>query len=113
MFNKELLGLTVALAVLTGCMGFKPAAPPVNQAIAAEGLKRGATWAELDNGRRLLAMRCTNCHSLEPISSRTPSEWCQVVEDMSERSGLSPKETEEITHYLISVRESDSPPRPR
>lgn len=91
---------------MTGCTSFQPAAPVVNQAIVAEGLKHGATLNELQNGRRLLAMRCTNCHSLEPISSRTPSEWREVVADMSERSGLTPKEIDEITNYLIAARES-------
>lgn len=51
-----------------------------------------------------MAMRCTSCHSLEPISEYTPEEWGDIVHDMADRSGLDEQEEKLVANYLKTAR---------
>ncbi len=68
--------------------------------------KRGASAADLEAGRGLLAVRCTGCHSLLPISAYTPAEWTSNVAEMAPRARLTPAETAKVTAYLVAAREA-------
>lgn len=94
--------LLFALA-LSGCGTLETTAPPVT-----ETLSRGAgvSSEELKSGRKLLALRCTSCHSLEPIAKYTPDEWRENVRAMSARAGLSPAEERAVTAYLVAARKA-------
>ena len=66
----------------------------------------GDSFEKLEKGRRLLAMRCTTCHALEPIGNYTAPEWSDIVEDMADRSGLKNEEQQEIQAYLTAARKT-------
>jgi mono/diheme cytochrome c family protein len=66
----------------------------------------GVSVEALETGRRLLAMRCAGCHSLEPVANYTPREWKDNVRDMADRSGLNPEEEQQIVEYLSAARKS-------
>lgn len=51
-----------------------------------------------------MAMRCTSCHSLEPIVKYTAEEWLDIVDDMADRSGLDEIEEAQVANYLKTAR---------
>lgn len=61
---------------------------------------------DLAEGRNLLAIRCTSCHSLMPLSAYTPAQWTANVHKMAARARLTPDEATKVTAYLVAARES-------
>jgi hypothetical protein len=106
MKNGALVGVGVAIFGLVGCATLTPTAPPVSPEMVSVAEKRGASGADLEAGRSLLAVRCTSCHSLLPISAYTPAEWVANVEEMAPRARLSPAESAKVTAYLVAAREA-------
>ncbi len=72
---------------------------------------RGGSAESLETGRRLLAVRCTGCHALEPIADYSVAEWQANVRRMTRRARLSGDEAREITGYLVAARESLANPQ--
>ena len=99
------LFILLPVVVLAGCAGIEAVAPVVRpeMVLAAGG---GVDIETLQEGRRLLANRCTSCHSLEPVAKHTPSEWVEIVHKMSKRSGLSPEEEKKVAAFLVAARSS-------
>lgn len=103
--NWKLLCIVFPLLMLAGCVGIEAVAPVVRPEMArAAGV--GVGLETLQEGRALLANRCTSCHSLEPIAKFNPSEWVDIVHHMSERAGLSPEEEKKVSAYLVAARSS-------
>lgn len=98
--SRLLLLFTLALS---GCGTLETTAPPVTDALSRGA---GVSSAELKSGRQLLAVRCTSCHSLEPIAKYTPDEWRANVRDMAARAGLSADEERAVTAYLVAARKA-------
>jgi mono/diheme cytochrome c family protein len=94
------------LLTLAGCAAIEATAPAVTPAMAATARQ---SVGQLEQGRRLLATRCTNCHSLEPVAKYSPAEWRELVAKMAERSNLSATEQLQIADYLVAARESVLP----
>lgn len=99
--SRSRLILLFALA-LCGCGSIETTAPPVTDALSRGA--GGVPAEELKSGRKLLALRCTSCHSLEPIAKYTPDEWRENVRAMAARAGLSPAEERAVTAYLVAAR---------
>jgi cytochrome c2 len=59
--------------MLAGCVGIESVAPVVGPEMVRVA-SVGTGINTLQQGRTLLANRCTSCHSLEPIAKYTPSE---------------------------------------
>ncbi|CAN5749442.1 hypothetical protein BH09VER1_BH09VER1_11910 [soil metagenome] len=102
------LGAGAILAV-AGCETFQSAAPAVTPEMVAMAAADGNTAKSLASGRRLLAMRCTSCHSLVPISKYRAVEWPARVDQMADRARLNASDQAQITAYLVAVRRSLSP----
>jgi hypothetical protein len=100
--SRSRLHLLFALA-LSGCGTLETSAPPVTDALSRG---EGFSTEELKSGRQLLAVRCTSCHSLEPIAKYTPDEWRENVRDMAARAGLNAAQEREITAYLVAARKA-------
>jgi hypothetical protein len=73
-------------------------APPVTPAFMAA--VKGGDEKELAEGHSLYTNRCTECHDLELIDSRTLSSWERMVGSMSRRAGLNDTQQARIVAYI-------------
>lgn len=74
-------------------------APPVTPALlAATGTK--TSLAPLEEGRKLYTTRCTECHDLELLDSRSPAGWERAVAGMAGRAKLSDPQKARIMEYI-------------
>ena len=104
--HKTKLTLAGFVVCIAGCASFQAGAPAITPAMVKVAQSAGGSFEKLERGRRLLAMRCTTCHALEPIGNYTVPEWSDIVEDMADRSGLKNEEQQEIQAYLIAARKT-------
>ena len=104
--HKAKLTLAGLLLFVGGCASFQSGAPAITPAMVKVAQSSGDSFEKLEKGRRLLAMRCTTCHALEPIGNYTALEWIDIVEDMADRSGLKNEEQKEIQAYLAAARKT-------
>ena len=104
--HKTKLTLAGFVVCIAGCASFQAGAPAITPAMVKVAQSAGGSFEKLEKGRRLLAMRCTTCHALEPIGNYTVQEWSDIVEDMADRSGLKNEEQQEIQAYLIAARKT-------
>ena len=82
--------------------------PKLTQALLKAAGKEGAT-AALEEGRNLYVNRCTECHELELLDSRTISAWKDSVAGMSRRANLDGAQQARIIEYLtVAQRGMDS-----
>jgi cytochrome c5 len=67
------------------------------------------TASGLHLGQSLMMTRCTQCHDLRTVLAmpRTPAEWSNVVQRMSDRSGvlqpITPPEQQHVIAYLVAI----------
>ena len=80
-------------------------APPVTpEFIASTGAKSSAEV--LKAGHELYTTRCTDCHELELLDSRSLSGWQSTVAGMARRAHLSDAEQGRILEYLAAAKSS-------
>ena len=102
------LGLVgIALGIISvgmwlGCASQVPHATP-QQIEAALQNWPGIDAETLDRGRSVYVARCSGCHNLYPPVSIEAAKWPGIVDDMSERSGLSAGQKEDLLRYLVTV----------
>ena len=89
-----------------GCEALTSGAPAPNPEMGRAAAANGDSMETLFSGRRLLALRCTNCHGLEPIAKYTAEEWQTKVHRMAGRAGLDEEEARQVAAYLVAARES-------
>ncbi|MEQ1852436.1 MAG: cytochrome c, partial [Chthoniobacteraceae bacterium] len=77
--------------------------PPVTAAFLTTA-KVSTPQKELEEGRRLYTNRCTECHDLEMLDSRTRSSWDSIVTGMSRRANLSAEEKARIMDYITAAQ---------
>lgn len=78
-------------------------APPVTPAfLAAAG--GGASAKTLEEGRRLYTTRCTECHDLELIDSRSIGSWRTAVAGMARRAHIDDAQQARIIEYLAAAQ---------
>lgn len=76
--------------------------PPVNAAfLAAAG---GGDAKELTEGHSLYTNRCTECHDLELIDSRSITNWQRMVSSMSRRAGIDDAQQARILAYITAAQ---------
>lgn len=76
-------------------------APPLTAAML-----KGGSEKDLQDGRRLYTTRCTECHELELLDSRSISAWQTTVAGMARRANLSGPEQQRILAYLAAAQAS-------
>jgi mono/diheme cytochrome c family protein len=103
---QHALLFSLLLVSLAGCEAMQSGAPSINPQMTRAAASNGDSVETIATGRRLLATRCTSCHSLEPIGKFTPAQWEANVHRMANRAGLSEQEAQKITAYLVAARES-------
>ena len=76
--------------------------PPVNAAfLTAAG---GGDARLLAEGHSLYTNRCTECHDLELVDSRSMSGWQQTVAGMSRRAGVNAEQQTRILDYMTAAQ---------
>ena len=75
--------------------------PQVTPAFLAAN--KSAANENLTAGRELYTTRCTECHDLEMLDSRSLDGWQKMVGTMSRRAGLSGPEQARILDYLAAA----------
>jgi hypothetical protein len=75
--------------------------PPVATTIDAE--RGNVELAQLEEGRKLLIRKCTNCHRVPLPSEHTPAQWPKLVDDMAERSSIDGAQHKLIEQYLVTM----------
>jgi len=82
--------------------------PKLTPAFLKSTGKEGSA-AALEEGRTLYVNRCTECHELELLDSRTVSAWRDSVASMSRRANLDGAQQARIIEYLtVAQRGMDS-----
>lgn len=71
--------------------------------VASDAKRSGVSLNELEEGLAHYRSHCGGCHMLYPSDSQPASKWPHWVQEMSERSHLSPDEAKRITAYLIAL----------
>jgi hypothetical protein len=59
-----------------------------------------ATLQELQQGRILYIDNCNACHQLYSPDRYTPSEWRNILNGMSPKTGISSSEVQLVTKYV-------------
>jgi len=77
--------------------------PPVTPAFLAAA-KVSTPRKDLEQGRHLYTNRCTECHDLDMLDSRSRGGWETIVSGMSRRAGLSPEEKARIMDYITAAQ---------
>jgi cytochrome c5 len=76
--------------------------PPVTPAlVAASG---GSSAAVLEEARKLYTARCTECHDLELLDSRSMDGWSRAMASMGGRAHLSDGQRGKILEYLAAAQ---------
>ena len=76
--------------------------PPVTPAlVAASG---GGSAAVLEEARKLYTARCTECHDLELLDSKTMEGWSRAMASMGGRAHLSDVQRGKILQYLAAAQ---------
>jgi hypothetical protein len=58
----------------------------------------------MEEGRKLYTNRCTECHDLELLDSRTVSAWRDIVGTMARRAKIDGSEQGRIVAYLAAAQ---------
>jgi hypothetical protein len=77
-------------------------APPVNAEFMAAA-KPAAPAERLEQGRQLYTTRCTQCHDLEMLDSRTVGNWKSEVAGMARRAKVDDAQQNVIMEYLTAA----------
>ena len=100
---KKLLILVAVGASLLACESVTYL-PPVTQQMTGEKRAHLVDVATLREGRRLLAYRCIDCHTLPPLWHYQAEDWPEIVDRMAHRASLKPAERDAVVAYIIAVR---------
>jgi len=76
--------------------------PPVTPAFLAAA-KVQTSEVALNEGHALYTERCTECHDLDLVDSRSNSGWQKIVGSMSRRAHLSDAQQARILEYLAAA----------
>jgi hypothetical protein len=76
--------------------------PPVTPAFLAAA-KVPTSPAALTEGHKLYTERCTECHDLDLVDSRSNSGWQKIVGSMSRRAHLNDEQQARILEYLAAA----------
>jgi len=87
---------------LSGALEEKTA-PPVTPAFLS-ATKSTVEPARLEEGRQLYTTRCTQCHDLEMLDSRSASSWKSEVSSMARRAKINDAQQGVIVEYLAAAQ---------
>lgn len=97
----------LSLLILTAC-SVKLVAPTQTDADRVAQRMPGTTLADLQEGKSLFETKCTQCHGIKKPSSKTESEWQQIIPIMAKRAEkdhaqlITGHDQEQIMKYLTA-----------
>ena len=83
---------------MSGVLEAKTAPPVTKEFVAAA--KSSATESALVEGHRLYTTRCSQCHDLEMLDSRSVGGWKDEVAGMAGRAKIDPAQQASIVQYI-------------
>jgi len=96
------LGFIVAATMAVANAGCSMSAPPAATPMIAE--RNHVQLAELNEGRGLLVDKCGNgCHVTPMPAEHTAREWPAMLDEMSARAHLGPRDRVLIERYLVAM----------
>jgi cytochrome c5 len=98
MFRAVLASLVVVAAGLGAGCG---AALPV--ATAGDAARSGVALAELQQGRSLVAAKCSSCHRTPQPAEHRSEDWPKMIDEMSRRAQVDGSERQAIQDYLVTM----------
>ena len=97
MMYRAVLASLVLAGLAAGCGGALPVATPVDAARA------GVALAELQQGRSLVAAKCSGCHRTPQPAEHRSMEWPRMIDEMSRRAHVDSGERQAIQDYLVTM----------
>ncbi len=64
------------------------------------------TDQEFRDGKNILTNRCTECHKIKKVESRSEEEWLKIVDKMALKAKLSASEKTALSWYILSYRQA-------
>ena len=89
--------VVASLALCIGCGGALPVATPVDAA------RSGVALAELQEGRSLVAAKCSSCHRTPQPAEHASREWPRMIDEMSRRAQVDGAQRQAIQDYLVTM----------
>ena len=102
------VALASIAAIFLGCQSLNNYPPPVTPNMAKAGKTSGVTLAKLDQGRKLFASRCIECHVLPAVSQYPAEKWPRIVNWMGDRASLKPDQREAVIAYVLAAHAEKS-----
>jgi cytochrome c5 len=99
MMSRAVVTCLVALVAELGlgCGGALPVATPLDAA------RSGVALAELQQGRSLVAAKCSSCHRTPQPAEHRSDEWPRMIDEMSRRAHVDGGERRAIRDYLVTM----------
>jgi mono/diheme cytochrome c family protein len=97
-----LLALAAGLGVTAACAAALRHPLPQDAVLLAPRWP-GTTLADLERGRSLYVRRCSGCHTLLLPGAHPPEEWPRLVDDMTTKARLGPRERDDVVRFLVAL----------
>jgi cytochrome c5 len=97
MLVRAVLGSLVLAGLSVGCAGALPVAT------AGDATRSGVALAELQQGRSLVAAKCSSCHRTPQPAEHKTDEWPKMIDEMAQRANVDRGERQAIRDYLITM----------
>src|SRR3954469_16211323 len=95
--SRAVLASLVVAALGAGCGGALPVAT------AGDAARSGVALAELQQGRSLVAAKCSGCHRTPQPAEHRSDDWPRMIDEMSRRAHVDGSERQAIRDYLITM----------
>jgi hypothetical protein len=96
-FASLIASLFVTSGLLAGCGGGLPVAT------AGDAARAGVELADLQQGRSLVAAKCSSCHRTPLPTEHHTGEWPHMLDEMAVRSHLDVAQHHLIEAYLVTM----------
>lgn len=92
-----LCALLLAAGLAAGCGASLPVAT------AGDAARAGVQLAELQQGRSLVAAKCSSCHRAPRPAEHRTDDWPRMLDEMSRRANLDRSQRQLVQQYLVTM----------
>lgn len=97
MLFRAVLASLVLAGLGAACGGALPVATSMDAA------RSGVALAELQQGRSLVASKCSSCHRTPQPTEHKTHEWPKMIDEMAQRAHVEGGERQAIRDYLVTM----------
>jgi nitrate/TMAO reductase-like tetraheme cytochrome c subunit len=94
---RAVLASLVLAGLFAGCAGALPVVT------AGDAARSGVGLAELQQGRSLVAAKCSSCHRTPQPTEHKTVEWPKMIDEMAQRANVVGSERQAIRDYLVTM----------